>query len=357
MSNNWQELYAELIDYIARHPEIKIWPNGTRIPDDVRPHFNRLFNTISKAFIEAEILPQLNEVQTLCNYYLEVEKQLITTLKIDEIVMESDLDGFLHGPIEQLSVILYNPLFDLLKGRMDIAQFKELSRDRLNIALKSFSQLGYEKWVVLSLVMLLEPDILLQVPLPRLTLSDFQRSGFSVKETIKAPEKSKRLLFRYPPNTSVLIPDLIIHSAKINKYIAVRSHVTRVFAPCFKVSSKREWQSFNSAEYLEDGMTMVYIDEKPEEISLIADATRICKPDFIIETKCEKDWYTLSELEKTRRRHDIFKPVLGTYVISLNTAEQQVEKEQMRDISMFNVGFSAAELNDMVEIISRKIHA
>ena len=327
MLNGWQEAYKELTGFIAEHSEIEIGPSRVRLPDNIRPEFYRVFNDVRRAFIDEKFPSLISEASNLNQNYIKAEQEIIELLKLDNVSMEADLGRFLHDPIEQLIRGLFDPLFNLLKGRINVETFEATALQNMEASFRLLYQLGYEKWVVLSLIKLLEADESFQVPLPKLSLYDAHKSGGSIEERVHNPEGSKSLLFNYDANDAIMIPDCIVHSAKISRYIAVRSQIYRAFAVVADVSEKREWYSIDSVVALALGTTLIYVADNPDEISLVADSNKICRPDLIIECREQSKWLANEGLEKVKLQHNSLKPTLGTYIVTREPVPEQILKE------------------------------
>jgi hypothetical protein len=117
VSDDWRQEYTRLTDFIAEKPEIKIEDKRVRLPENVRPEFYRLFNSTRKKLV-AEKLPSLSaEAEILSENYQKSEKEVINLLGLEEITMATTIHTFLHSPMDAVIRALFNPLFDLLKGR------------------------------------------------------------------------------------------------------------------------------------------------------------------------------------------------------------------------------------------------
>jgi hypothetical protein len=294
----------------------------------------------------------LGQAQTLSQNYLKAEQEATELLSLDDVLMVNTLQRFLNNPVDELIREIFTPLFDLLKLKVDIQTFKENASQAVEASFKTMYQLGYEKWVVLSLVKLLEADELLQVPPPKLSFYDFHKSGGSLDAKIHPPEGSKTLCFKYAPDTATIVPDFIVHSAKINRYIAVRSQINRSFAAASKNGETREWLPVDSAINLGFGTTLIYADGNPDEICLVADAEKICRPDLVLECHGQRDWFEKVGLERTELIGNNLKPNLGTYIISRDHIPEQALADQDGRINILEVGFDHLKLEPIIKALS-----
>ena len=338
MSKSWCQAHRALTDLIAEHPEIEIGASEienmvsvVRIPENIRSEFYRLFNAVRAEFVEEKLTDLVNEAKSLSEEYTKLEGRVIKLLQLKRISLASQLHRFLHSPMDELERELFDPLFDLLKGKIDIETFEEVSSKKMRDSFRHLYRSGYEKWLALSLVELLEADKLFQVT-PREFRSVYDRlfTGTSSSiEEVPVPEESSRLSLDRGLTTTLKAPSFIVHSAKANKYVALGSEIGEALVTAKNTSEAREWYHLDSMPAFEPGSTLIYLADKPEEISLIADAKKICRPDLIIECEGNKDWYGVERMEKIKMQHNALKPILGTYVVTRKPMPERAYKYLM----------------------------
>lgn len=374
--NGWQGEYGQLCDFIAASPSIEIGMNIVRIPEDVRPEFYRLFDTIRLAFVEEKFPGLLNEAGSLSQSYNKAEQEVTELLGLDSISMATDLRKFLHNPKDGMVRGLFDPLFHLLKGKVNIEAFEQKTSRNTEVIFRNLYQLGYEKWVLLSLIKLLEADKSFRIILRELASKEVIKRLHSPRlgEPVPPPEESKRLLFEHQSFPMFIVPDFIVHSVKMGRYLAVRSDFREAMWTASNASANREWYPLDSLAALEPGLALVYVADKPEEISLVADAKKICRPDLIIECRDRKDWLEKEGLQKVKLHHDSLKPRLGSYVVSRESVPEQGYKElipeqnseesprekpvleqepRKKDIHVLTVGFDQSMLEPVISILMK----
>ncbi len=354
MLNNWHKRYTELTNFITKHSEIEIEVGSVHLPDSSRPEFYRFFDAVRTSFIEERLPNLLNEATTLSQNYLKAEKQATALLGLDDVSMVANLSRFLNDPIDQLIRILFTPLFDLLKGKVDVGIFEQTASRNIKVSFGHLYQLGYEKWVSVSLVNLLKADRLFQItPREFHSESEKARMGLALPmEENPPPEESRHLSFKQDQGAVFIVPDFIVHSAKVNRYVALRSQMGKPYAIASITSEKREWLNPDSKSIVDPGITFVYVADNPDEISLVADAGKICRPDFIIECREQKGWYEQEGLERVKLHHDSLKPRLGTYMVSMEPVPDQEPEKQGMDIHILSVGFDSSKLAPIVNSIN-----
>lgn len=354
MANSWQEAYSELTNFIAGHTEVEIGADKVLLPENIRPEFYRLFNDARKALVEEKFPDLLNEAKIFSQHYTKTEQEVIELLHLDKITIEARLERFLRNPIDELARELFDLLFDLIKRKIDIGKFEELTQKNIEPAFINLFQSGYEKWITLSLLKPFEADHTLQVTLPKFTSDDEEailRTSSPLVEEVPLPKQTNYISFNRP-NPKLVVPDLIIHSAKLDKYIAFGSEISRAEARASNVSELGEWCSLDYRVALEPGLNLIYVASNPEEISLVADNRGIRRPDLILVCKWQKEWYENEVLEKIKLYHINLKPTLGTYIISRDEVpDHACEELDEDDIKLIVVGFDHLKLEPIINTL------
>jgi len=212
-------------------------------------------------------------------------------------------------------------------------------------------QSGYEKWVSLSLIKLLEADELLQVILPELSLYDAHKSGGIIKENMPDPEKADKIIFEFAPNTACNIADWIVRSPKTGKYISSRSQFGEPFGIAANSSEKREWYPVESVQIPGEGILMMCQGGNAYEISLFSDAGKVCRSDMLLVCKPFEGWFEREEIDKIINCHKSLKPLLGTFVISMGSSPQVAPEAQVEGITLLPVGLDENRLQPVIEAL------
>lgn len=140
--NSWREAYSEFTEYIAGNPKIKIGRSVIAIPADVRPEFYRLFDTVRVAFLKERFPALLDEAEPLSKNYKEVRGEVAKLLGLADISVPASLNWFLQEPTNGLIRVFFNPLFDLLKGKIDAAIFEQVASRSIESSFKGFYRRG-----------------------------------------------------------------------------------------------------------------------------------------------------------------------------------------------------------------------
>jgi len=327
MHLNWRQAYSELRDFVNEHPEIKIGASVIRIPGEYSSQFYSLHAKTRTVFIEEKAPDLLEKSQILSKNYREVEKEVTKLIGLQDISVAPSLHKFLYDPIDQLAKEIYNPLFSFLKGQINIEKYESVALNNIQASFKSLYRSGYEKWVILSLVKLLKADKAFKVIPEEVTEDDTIRHGGKSEYKIPAPENSDSISFKRDDEVGFMVPDLLIHSTKADRYYSFTSEIIKALAVATNPSKKREWLPGDPAVVFESGIILVYSDENLKDLSLVTDSMRTCQADLIIECKEQKDWYESDGLSKIKLHYDKYKPRLGTYIVTIEKVSEQVRTQ------------------------------
>lgn len=355
----WKDIYGELKMYVEEHPDVDIQDNLINIPKSKQPIFYSMFDKLRDTYIAEEFPALLNDAGLLSAAYLNIERELIKLLDLDDILMPNDIKRFLHKPLDQMRREIFDPLFDLLSGKIEMQRFILDTTVNINASFKRLYQEGYEKWTVLSLLRLFEPDKIYYVPLKNPESKQVIKHSVTAKESLPLPVESKQFAFEVGRRQALLAPDAIIHSARLDKYVAFRTAFCSALWSANSYSDQREWYSIESLveEYgfiiLRPDL-LVYIDDNVEAVSMVADAERICRPDIVVECVNEMDDsknLMRERLENINSCYAILKPVVGGFVVSRKNMPSYVHDELEDEINQIEVGFEGAKLGSIISTI------
>jgi hypothetical protein len=355
VSNGWRKAYKELKDFITENSGIEIDKGAISIPGNTRPEFYRLFEAVRATFLEEKFPHLLERARLLNANYVEVEHEITELLRLEGVSLSAGLDVFLHHPKEGLIAELFDPLFDLLRGTLDTELFEQKAAECIEAAFRGRYSSAYGKWVVLSLLRLIESDknfhVSLSIPPPRQRI----RHPPGAEALVPPLEESGVLSFQHQPSPTLTVPDFIVHSTKMNMYLGVISGLVAPMAVALDASDKREWYPVEFIPRLEPDTMLVYVDDKPEHIALVADRDRICRPDLIMKCLSPEDSLKNEELEIVKLQHSILQPRMGTYLFSSVTKSEQKLIEADEDIHFLTVGFDKSRLSPIINALSGEI--
>jgi hypothetical protein len=355
ISKSWQQRYFELREFISEHPQVNISKSIVQIPAGIRPDFYRLFNQVRTTFIREMFTDLMCESSLLVKNYTQVEKDLTELLKLKSISAPHYFHEFLQSPAEELTRGLFDTLFDLLQEKINFSRFEEKAAQDIQSFFYSLSRSVYGKWVTLSLMKLLEANKLFQMNTRRFTLNDLWKRGFTAVKDIPVPSESSDLRFNaYSTDDLFIVPDVIFYSALLKKYVSFRSKIGIPLGTAANASIKREWYPFDALRNRVHGLTLVYLADTPGEISLVADIKRICRPDLILECRVQKDRHETASLENIEICSARLKPLLGTYIVSRDTAPQSKQGKKPRGIHILYAGLEQPRLKTIVNVLAER---
>jgi hypothetical protein len=362
MSSNFRQEYAALTDFIVHHPEIEIGESVVSIPGEVRSEFYDLFNAVRDAFVDEKFPAYLSEAALLSEQHCKAVEGVSNLFFLeDEPAVVSGVQRFLLDPKGELTRELFDPLFDLLKGRESIDGFEKKASYLLEGLFPPVFRGGYEKWAILSLVALLEVDNAFRV--------DARNLGSAVRanlvkhatmDEVPLPTESISFLFSQPRNVIFAVPDLIVHSSRLNRFVGIRSEFGEGIFKAWNPSPRREWQPINTdlLILLECGLTLIYAAEQAEDIALVADATCICRPDLILWCVDTGSMSREEALEKMTHANSLFQPAKGSYIIANHPWPEPSESADIDQqapitgIQILSVGYDQSNLMPVVEALA-----
>jgi hypothetical protein len=340
LSGNWRDAYTELQDFIAANPQIGIEKSSVSIPADVRGEFYRLFDTVTKTFVEERYSPLPVEAEALSTAYNKLAKEMIELLCLDGISMPTSLDSFLHSPTDGLMRTLFDSLFDLLQGKVDFETFERVALKKLDASVIDLSRWGYEIWVALSLVRLLEPDQAFQI-----VLDSEERTVLKELESISIGHQF--------PHPTLRLPEFVVHSHRNGKYVSVKFELATEMSTYTTASKPERKQAMQNAgdtsNALGHRILVMSTAERPEDSAILADlkARRIFPPDVVVECQ-EQDGATLDGM---KRYHDILQPRRGTYVVFRETVPEMSLQPPNENIHPLTGGFDRFRLQPIIETV------
>jgi hypothetical protein len=351
MPQSWQVKYMELVAFVREHEEIIIEPSRMRIPAPVRSRFYELFEAVRTAFLEGNIPEHfITDSSILSLKYIEAENDVISLLDLEKIAMMPSLSRFLHDPVDQIKREIYDPLLNLVKRNISIPAFETTAIQNINRSFAAMFQMGYEKWVTLSLVKLLEPDEALYVPGSGFALIDAQISGGVVEGEIAPPKMTKSITFESDIDIDCNTADFIMHSIKTGRYFSSRGQFGRPFYAVTNASQKREWYTVDSVPNLRPGLILIDQGNLPRDISLFGDARKICRPDIVLMCYASTDWFEKNEAERVRACHRSLNPIRGTFVVSLYEVPDRIFTPD-EGISLISAGFDSSRLGLVMDAL------
>jgi hypothetical protein len=335
--NDWQSAYSKLGEYITNNPTIRITPNLIAIPGEVRTEFYRLFDAVRVAFLREKFPDLLAEAELLSKNYGAVSQEVTESLEITDVKLVGGLNWFLSDPTNGLMRSLFDNLFNLVKGKIDTNAFEQLSLKSIRDSFNKLFKAGYEKWVIFSLLKAVAPDKL-YAPDPADTSMQAQITdpetlpGLHEDEVPPQLETKSLSLGQSSGDVTFTVSDFIAHSTKMNRFFSLGSEIIDASWTAKSVSEKQEWIRLRTLTGLHIPIggwpdMVIYAADKLDDLALVADFGRFCRPDVIIECVEQEGWYQQGGLERVKYYHDFLKPKLGTFVVSRVPVPEEAFKE------------------------------
>ena len=338
MLSTWQDALAKLRDFIKTHPEITITDVVLSIPSDIRPEFYRLFDDVTATFVEQTFPGSIKEAELLGVNYRKAEDTVKCLLNLESVENFGFLNKFFHEPTKELTRELFDPMFDLIRSRITPEVFAKKGKKDIEKVIAKSRRLGYAKWVALSVVAQLEPDKIFVVS-PVESKVDGHGEPLCCEMAVNYPEEVNYLQFHHGPDhfPPFITPHFIIHSKKLNKYIAFRSEMFKAEYISLNPSEKREWFQISSmAKEYKDAFNnpslITFVSDDLSDLALIADKDRMCRPDMIIDIREPEDWDDSLETPSTSKLYDILSPASGRFIVSREPLPEQLVKAAAADV-------------------------
>ncbi len=370
MSKQWQEKYTQLTDYIARNPQLRLDNDVIAIPQPDRAEFYQLFNEVRSTFVTEEYPQLIEAARPLCQNFISAEKELIVNLSLTELMQPSQLRWYIDDPVDGLRRVLYDSLFDLLRGRITIEQFGTYGIRNIKILERKLRAQGYHFWVALALTNLLKPDRVFTVNVEVGTSSvNIAEKALDSLKPVREPQETYRISMVHIPAEIFSVPDYIVYSQKLKSYVAVRTEPGMATWTAKNPTDNYEWNTIDHDMMLTEGLVIVNISDNLKDLALIRDAGRIIKPDLALVCRDPDGWYEQEGFEEIPFTRDILNPRLGLQVISrsevprefIDRLAYQDELQRVSDekhaasiakIEITNIGFDAGALNKYVDMLS-----
>ena len=342
----WKNEYARLGKYLAAHSEIVIAKNEVSIPQHLRDEFYRIFDDIRRA-VAAEHLDALPVgARTLNERYMQIEKEVVELLGVKEIGMPIDLHVFLHNPDEILIRAVYNCLFDFIQGKIDEAEFERLTEKSIAFHVTELFRLGYERWVGLELIKILEPEEAFLVG-----LDDDLKPCLRELETISFGKQ-----WHHP---TMRLPEFVIRSRRFNSLVAVKMALSAEINEYFvqvKPMGRPKRRTGDTSFALDSRVVLLSFIDDEKKIPVYADIFECTRtpPDWLIEFADINAPGGAEEVFFRIQRHmEILDPKFGCTLIAPSD-EFQVDSEMIpENVRLISPGFDTAKLEALFSLRER----
>lgn len=337
---NWKQRYSELKEYIEKNPEIVISPTEISIPQNLRDEFYRRFDVLRSSVVEAYASSLNLDLDLLSDNYCRVEKDIVERLGLERIAVPTDLFSFLHNPKDGLMRILYTRTFDLLQGKISLEEYERHSGPDLRSAAAELYRLGYEQWLGLTLIKLLDPDEAYLVDLDE----DYK----------PCLDELKTIAFgRQAHHPTLRIPEFVLHSRKLDRYVAVKAPLVREiesFVPKYKPPVRPRKKTGDTSFALDSrAMLLSFMNDK-KDVPVIADIYELKRtsPDWVVECIAEDELQDPSVLDQFTRSLYALNPKSGMCLFVIGSPDADLSGVP-EDIRAATAGFDESRLASAIE--------
>ena len=341
----WKNEYARLREYVSLHPEIVLKKNEISIPQTFRDEFYLIFDDIRRAVASERLDAMPVSVRTLSERYIRIEKEAAGLLGVEKIEMPVDLQVFLHNPEEGLIRAVYNCLFGLIQGKIDEEEFERLAGESIDAYVAELFRLGYERWVGLELVKLLEPEEAFFVDLDE----DF-KPFLRELETVSFGRQSHHPTLR--------IPEFVVRSRRFNSLVAVKMalalEIDEYYVPVRPAVRPRK-RTGDTSFTLDSRAALLSIIENEKKIPVYGDIFegKRTPPDLLIEFVNMNAPGGAEEVFGRVRRHvEILNPKYGCTLIAPIDDFQADDEMIPENVRLVALGFDTAKLHAELDVLS-----
>ncbi len=290
MPNTWQKAYGELKEFIAKNPQIEISANCIAIPGDVRPEFYRLFDAVRVEFLKDRFPASLTQGYEMSQGFARVYKAAMEATGLEAIHVRAAVNWFLQDPVNGLMRSLFDPLFNLIRGKISQKEFSETSIQIIEQEFTEYFRDGYRRWAILGLLALMKPDKNYNVVThdyhtdPQ--LSEGALAAGLREEMVDTATEERKIIFDISLLSAFIVPRTLFHSTRLGRYASIHSDFTEAHWRAREKSPKMEWLTIKDIRD-EFGPTklwpdlLIYTADSVDDLNLVADHFSVARPDLI----------------------------------------------------------------------------
>jgi hypothetical protein len=391
MNSNWQNTLNELKEYIAVNSEVVMKHDTVAIPEGLKPEFYRLFDKVRLEIVQAKLGELLDRAQELSSNYIAIEETICKRhkekdlpqrkqidaikktlsspferfrdrlgfggFKFDEITLDDELRIFLLDPPKALSRVLYEPLFDLLKGKIEFSDFELAIKEKLPAAFRQLYHSGYEKWAILNLLKSFRIGTAYEAINPVITRRQIMKQNIAhIVKSAEPPalKQTKVLMLKSTWDIHALCEsDLILKPLNKKVFVGIKSGFKRGASDITHGKTLRPTLPFNSVVSLQQDMPLLlYVGDRSSDVSIVAGNTVFLRPDIVIQCRENEDLWNNAEIERVALVHNALQPLIGTFLISGPFAAEN--NIQATGITTINAGFNPSLLSPIIDCLALK---
>ena len=374
---SWLEAYAQFRQFLNLNPQIKIDRDTVLIPGEVKEEFYRFFDAVRIALIKEKCPTAIERGLELSWHYKALRTGLLKETGFDAVETSSDLTWFLEDPVDGLRRFLYDPLFKLLAGQIEAAEFAQIALGKINSAFANLFREGYQRWVALAILRRLRPDISYRFPakdsLQDVLMGEGHENPGQHADEVPPAQEIRGLSFEQHPVISFIVPRIAVHSRRTGAFVAMHSEFKEAEWRANRYAEmewleiaalKEEYKLFKirpdlikKAWYELDPILpdlAIYTADEVNNLSLVADFKRMLRPEINIAIMESADWSEKVKPEDLKRRLLTLHPRQGAFIV----CQQEIPAATIatfgneEGLKLISVGYDENALEAIASLIS-----
>ncbi len=137
------------------------------------------------------------------------------------------------------------------------------------------------------------------------------------EDSVPEAEETKKIVFEYAYICSYLVPRIIIHSRKLNRFVAFRADFYEAKWKARSLSENREWSSISAIEQAFGRADLwpnlaIYMSDDLRDLFLVSDYHKVARPDIIVDFREKENWYQ-TEGSAPSSHYDVLQAPTGRF--------------------------------------------
>ena len=104
-----------------------------------------------------------------------------------------------------------------------------------------------------------------------------------LEEYVKSPVKSNVVSFQTALLPIFSLPNYIVFSQVINKYVSVKIELESAIMAAVNFETNRTFYSIDDYQAIRNpNLILIYVSDRVDDLALVSDVTSVCRPDFVL---------------------------------------------------------------------------
>lgn len=344
--SSWHNSFADLQTFISEKSGVELSESLISIPDAYKTRFFRLFDSVRELFLEERLPIMLNDLQRLGGRFKKAEQVAMASLDLDAVRLPVRTERVLRDPRRGLAAEMFNPLMDLLVGRLLEGEFGVLCEEKARRSATDSYTEGYQKCLELETLALIQPDSAYWVPLYEPTSKEIIKRS-DVPVALPKPHLAiQQLKLGSSGHPILIVPEVIVHSLRGDFCVGIAANPTGAIWIAEEYPRIHEWLDSYLQVDLSDCL-LVYLGASPEELAFIGDRQSLRRPHLAIECCEGYKAYDDEAFQRTKTRHAFLQPFLGSIVVREESFSEVSVADGITFISDNELGVIAEKLMNL----------